>query len=72
VDLLVLEVEVIRQLPETDTLQVPARLPPSWWTRHPGGLWAPIFKSLSRVVPQVALANRVWRRPIRRSASSRT
>ena len=34
--------------------------------------WAPIFKSLSRMVPQVAAANWVCRRPIRRSASSRT
>jgi hypothetical protein len=34
--------------------------------------WAPIFSSLTRMVPQVAVANWVWRRPIRHSASSRT
>jgi hypothetical protein len=35
-------------------------------------IWAPIFKSLSPMVPQFAVANCVWRKPIRRSASSRT
>jgi hypothetical protein len=33
---------------------------------------APIFKSLSRMVPQVAVATWVRLSPIRRSASSRT
>jgi hypothetical protein len=36
------------------------------------GQWAPIFNSLSRIVPQVAVANWVWRRPIRRKAASST
>ena len=34
--------------------------------------WAPIFKSLSRIVPQVAVANWVRRSPMRRKASIRT
>lgn len=33
---------------------------------------APIFKNFSRIVPQVAAANCVWARPIRRSAHKRT
>ena len=33
---------------------------------------APIFRRRSRMVPLVAAANWVWRRPIRRSAQSRT
>ena len=34
--------------------------------------WAPILSSARRSVPQVASANWVWRRPMRRSAQSRT
>jgi len=34
--------------------------------------WAPIFRSARRSVPQVASANWVWARPMRRRAQSRT
>ena len=34
--------------------------------------WAPILRSARRSVPQVASANRVWARPMRRKAQSRT
>ena len=34
--------------------------------------WAPILRSLSRMAPQVATASWVWRKPMRRSASSST
>jgi len=30
-------VNVIREFPDTDTLNVPARSPVSWWIRHPAG-----------------------------------
>ena len=33
---------------------------------------APIFSSLRRMLPQVASANWVWAKPMRRSAQSRT
>ena len=43
--------KVMRQLPETEMLHVPARSPVSWWVRQPGGPSNPsIVSTLSKAV----------------------
>jgi hypothetical protein len=50
-DFVAVDSKVIRQLPETEMLHVPARSPVNWWMRQPGGPSSPsMVSTLSKAV----------------------